>query len=352
LPNTFTQPATAFVMDPKSIPSNAQDWDFGVQQELGSAFVLEARYVGTKGTHLPRNIEANPAVFGPGATSSNADRRRLYANCRPNNGPCDFATVGELTYGQNSTYHAAQLSLSRNFQHGLGMNLSYWWSKTLDYLSSMNLQGASAKPLSGENDLAQNPFDLKAEHGPSLFDARNRFVASVIWQVPFARHLNGVTKLLLDGWQLNSIAIANTATPFTVYDSTNVSLQASSPPISGYFASRPNLVGDPTHGPHRVDSWIDASDFQRLNPTTQAGQFGNSGRNVARGPGFANVDASASKLFPLHENVNLQFRAEMFNIANHPNFGVPVADLASPNFGRILESGSARLTQFAAKIIF
>ena len=351
-PNTFTQPATAFTLDPKSIPSNAQDWDLGIQQELGNAFVFEGRYVGTKGTHLPRNVEANPAVFGPGATSSNADRRREFANCRPNNGPCDFATVGELTYGQNSTYHAAQFSVSRNFQHGFGMNVSYWWSKTLDYLSSMNLQGASAKPLSGENDLAQNPFDLKAEHGPSIFDARNRFVASVIWQVPFAAHAQGVSKLLLDGWQLNTIAIANAATPFTVYDSTNVSLQASSPPISGYFASRPNLIGNPNKGPHTVNQWISASAFQRLNPATQAGQFGNSGRNIARAPRFTNVDASAVKNFPLHEAAYVQFRAEMFNIANHANFGVPVADLASPNFGRVLASGSPRLIQFAAKIVF
>ena len=352
LPNTFTQPATAFVMDPKSVPTNAQDWDFGVQQELGRTFVLEARYVGTKGTHLPRNIDANPAIYGPGATASNADRRREFANCRPSSGPCDFATVGELTYGQNSTYHALQLSVSRNYQHGLSTNASYWWSKTLDYLSSMNLQGASAKALSGENDLAQNPFNLKAEHGPSLFDARHRLVASVIWQVPFAVHTAGAKRMLLDGWQLNAIAIANSATPFTVYDSTNVSLQASSPPISGYFASRPNRVGDATHGPHRVNEWIDSADFQRLNPATQAGQFGDSGRNVARGPGFANVDASAFKVFPIRESTSLQFRAEMFNVANHANFGVPVADLASANFGHILQSGSPRLVQFAAKILF
>jgi len=351
-PNTFTQPATAFVMDPTSKPSNAQNWDLGVQQELGHSFVFEARYVGTKGTHLPRNVEANPAVYGPGATASNADRRRIYANCRPSNGPCDFATVGNLTYGQNSTYHAAQFSMSRNFQHGLGINVSYWWSKTLDYLSSMNLQGASAKPLSGENDLAQNPFDLKGEYGPSLFDARNRFVASAIWQIPFANHTTGVTKFLLDRWQLNTIATANSATPYTVYDSANVSLQASSPPISGYFASRPDLIGDPNRGLHRADSWINASNFQRLNPVTQAGQFGNSGRNVARGPAFTNVDASALKNFPIRESTYVQFRAEMFNIANHPNFGVPVADLASPNFGRILQAGSPRLTQFAVKIIF
>ena len=351
-PNTFVKPSTAFVMDNKARPSNAQDWNLSVQQEFPSKYVFEARYVGTKGTHLPRNIEANPAVFGPGATAQNADRRRIYANCQPNGGPCDFATVAELTYGQNSTYNAAQFSVERRFDHGLGLNVSYWFSKTLDYLSSMNLQGASAKALSGENDLAQDPFDLKAEHGPSLFDARNRFVASAMWELPFAKHTGRLANQLLDGWQLNGIATANSATPFTVYDSTNVSLQASSPPISGYYASRPNVIGNPTKGPHTVNEWISRDVFQRLNPVTQAGQFGDAGRNIARGPGFADIDASVMKTFTVTEALHAQFRAESFNVANHTNFAVPVADLASANFGEILESNPPRLTQFALKFIF
>jgi Carboxypeptidase regulatory-like domain len=350
--NTFVKPSTVFGMDNKARPSNAQDWNLNVQQQLPSKYVFEVRYVGTKGTHLPRNVEANPALYGPGATSQNADRRRIYANCAPNNGPCDFTTIAELTYGQNSTYHAAQFSLDRQFEHGLGLNVSYWFSKTLDYLSSMNLQGASAKALSGENDLAQNPFDLKAERGPSIFDARNRFVASGMWEIPFARNSSGITHWLLDGWQLNGIATANSASPFTVYDSTNVSLQASSPPISGYFASRPNVVGDPTHGPHTVNQWISRDVFQRLNPTTQAGQFGNAGRNIARGPGFADIDASAMKTFVLTESFHAQFRAESFNVLNHTNLAVPVADLSSANFGKILQSSPPRLTQFALKLIF
>jgi hypothetical protein len=350
--NTFVKPSTVFGMDNKARPSNAQDWNLSVQQQLPSKYVFELRYVGTKGTHLPRNIEANPALYGPGATSQNADRRRIYANCAPNGGPCDFTTVAELTYGQNSTYHSAQFSLDRQFEHGLGLNVSYWFSKTLDYLSSMNLQGASAKALSGENDLAQNPFDLKAERGPSIFDARNRFVASGMWEIPFARNSSGITHWLLDGWQLNGIATANTASPFTVYDSTNVSLQASSPPISGYFASRPNVIGDPTHGPHKVNQWISRDVFQRLNPTTQAGQFGNAGRNIARGPGFADIDASAMKTFVLTESFHAQFRAESFNVLNHTNLAVPVADLSSANFGKILQSSPPRLTQFALKLIF
>ena len=127
---------------------------------------------------LPRNVEANPAVYGPGATAQNADRRRVYANCPADGGTCDFSTIAMLRNVTSSNYQAGQVSVSRRFSAGLGFNVSYWYSKSLDELSAMNLSGAAAKPLAGENDLAQNPFDLQAEYGPSLFDARHRFVAS------------------------------------------------------------------------------------------------------------------------------------------------------------------------------
>jgi hypothetical protein len=89
-----------------------------------------------------------------------------------------------------------------------------------------------------------------------------------------------------------------------------------------------------------------------LNPVTQAGQFGNAGRNIGRGPGFADLDLSAMKNFRLTEGTSLQFRAESFNVANHPNFGLPVSDIASANFGHILNAGRPRLMQLALKVIF
>jgi len=158
--------------------------------------------------------------------------------------------------------------------------------------------------------------------------------------------------LLAYGWQVNLVASANSGTPFTVYDSANVSLQASSPPLSAYFASRPDLIGDPNAGPHTPTQWISRSAFLRLNPLTQAGQFGDAGRNISTGPGVIDLDASVLKDFAINERVKLQFRAESFNIGNHPNFSVPVADLASQNFGRILTAGPARLTQFGLKVLF
>ncbi len=216
---------------------------------------------------------------------------------------------------------SGQATLSRRFIAGLGFSVSYWLSKSLDDLSSMNLAGASSQPLAGANDLAQNPFDLAAEYGPSLFDARQEWWPTALGGRIFQKGAPALTQHLLGGWELNLILSHNSPTPFTVYDSTNVSLQANSPPISGYPASRPDLVGNPNNGPHTVQQWLTTAAFQRLNPITQAGQFGNEGRDVDRGPAFTDVDASLARTFALQESVSLQFRAESFNIANHANFG-------------------------------
>ena len=351
-PNSFVRPATVFGIDPSARPPYAQDWNFGIQRSVLGHYLVEVRYVGTKGTHLPRNVEANPAVYGPGATAQNADRRRIYANCPAGGGSCDFSTVGLLSNITNSTYEAGQASISRRYTKGFGFNVSYWYAKSLDYLSAMNLSGSAGKALAGENDLAQNPFDLAAEHGPSLFDARHRFVASGSWTPTIGKGAAAPLRLLFNGWQLNAIASHNSPTPFSVYDSTNVSLQANSPPISGITASRPNLIGDPNSGPHTVQQWVSRTAFQRLNPQTQAGQFGNEGRNVVRGPALSDIDLSVTRTFRLAELTQLQFRAESFNVANHANFGLPVADLNSANFGKIFTAAPPRLMQFALKLMF
>ena len=352
-PNTFVRPSTVFALDADAKPPSVQNWNFGVQRSLFGRYLVEARYVGAAGRNLPRNVEANPAAYGPGATAQNADRRRIHANCPADpNLPCDFSTVAMLRNITSSSYHAGQASLSRRYGSGVGFNISYWYSHANDYLSAMNLSGAAAKPLAGENDLAQNPFDLEAEYGPSLFDARHRFVANVSWQAHVADSASSAMRTLFDAWQLNAIAALNSGTPFTVSDSANVSLQANSPPISGFPASRPNLVGDPNAGPRTVDAWLSRDAFQRLNVQTQAGQFGTAGRNIARGPGYENVDVSFVRDFPMSGDVRLQFRAEIFNVLNHVNFGLPVADLNSVNFGRIFSAGPPRLTQFALKLSF
>lgn len=349
---TFLSPTVAVVLDHTARPPYAQDWNFSIQRSLFKDYLLEVRYAGTKGTHLPRNVDANPAVYGPGATAANADRRRIYAGCPATPDPCRLATVAMLKYITNSSYNAGQISLSRRYAAGFGFNVSYWFSKSLDYLSSATLAGASSQTLAGENDLAQNPFNLAAERGPSLFDATHRFVGSGSWQLSFAKRSRGLTAVLLRGWQLNTIVTVNSGTPFTVFDSANVALQPTAPPITGYFASRPDAVANAERGPRTLNQWVPRSAFRRLDPVTEAGNFGNLGRNTERGPAFANIDVSMLKDFIISERTRLQFRAESFNVANHANFGLPVADIASPNFGRIVHAGRPRLMQFALKLLF
>jgi hypothetical protein len=350
--NAFPQPTTVLTVENGMRPPYSQNWNFSIQRTFGGNFLLDARYIGNKGTRLPRMIEANPSIYRPGATSNDADQRRLYAGCHGAQGPCDFASVGLVTDSTNSTYHAAQLALSRRFHDGLSFLASYTFSKSLDYVSSFNVSGSAPRLVAGENDLAQNPFDLNAEHGPSLFDARHRFVLSGSYQIPSPRSLRGLARTALADWQLNTIVNFASGTPFTVYDSANVALQGSSPEITGFYSSRPNLVSDPNLGPHDAGQWVSRSAFQRLDPVMQAGQFGNEGRNTVRGPGISNIDLSLLKTFAVTERLRLQLRAECFNLANHANFGLPDNDVASPNFGRVLEAGAPRLMQFGIKLIY
>ncbi len=350
--NSFPQPTTVLTIENGMRPPYSQNWNFSVQRSLPGNYLLDLRYIGNKGTRLPRMIEANPAVYGPGATANNADQRRIYAGCQGPNGPCDFASAGLITDSTNSTYHAGQVALTRRFANGLAFVASYTYSKSLDYVSSFNVSGSAPRLVAGENDLAQNPFDLNAEHGPSLFDARHRFVFSGSYEIPFRLSSAPVARALFAGWQLNTIANFSSGTPFTVYDSANVSLQGSAPEITGFYSSRPDLIADPNAGSHTPDAWVSRTAFARLDPITQAGQFGNEGRNAIRGPGIANVDLSLLKTFSIAEALRMQFRAECFNVANHANFGLPDNDIASPNFGRVLEAASPRLFQAGLKLIF
>ncbi len=255
-----------------------------------------------------------------------------------------------------SSYNALQVSLQKQFTKNFSFLASYWWSKSLDDISSLNVSGSAPTMVAGETDLAQNPFDLKAEYGPSLFDATNRFVFSGMYALPTWKGAPRAADLLVNGWQLNTIVNLASGTPFTVYDSVydsaNVSLQGSAPEISGFFSSRPNVISNPNAGPHTPNQWVSRAAFQQLNPQTQAGEFGNEGRNLVRGPGIESVDLSLFKNFNLSEAMRLQFRAECFNLLNHPNLGLPINDLQSPAFGQILQAGQPRLFQFALKLLF
>ena len=349
---TFQAPATVLTVQSGMLPPYSQNWNLSIERTVGKDYLLDVRYVGNKGTHLPRFIEANPTVYGPGVNANNNNEMREYTTCN-SAGICNYGSVGLIADDSSSTYHALEVAFSRQYTHGLSFLASYTYSKSLDYTSSLNVAGSAPTLVAGENDLAQNPFDFAAEHGPSLFDATQRFVFSGTWALPSWQGASRAAAFLVNGWQLNAISSLATGTPFTVYDSANVSLQGSTPEISGFYSSRPDLISNPNAGQaHTANEWVSRAPFLQLNPQTQAGQFGNEGRNVVRGPGIEDVDLSLFKYFKISEAKRVQFRAECFNLLNHANFGLPENDLESPAFGQILQAGSPRLMQLAVKLLF
>jgi hypothetical protein len=360
-PGTFSKPLTNLTLSPTLTLPYTQDWDLNLQQSFGSDFLFEIGYVGTKGTRLPRFIEANPAVFVPGtvdgqpiSNSSNADQRRLYSGCTLADPPssCQYSSTGQIAGIANSSYNALEASLHKRFSHGLSFLVSYTWSKVIDDVSSFNITGSEAKPVAGENDLAQDPFNLAAERGLSLFDARNRFVGSYLWALPFWNHPQNWYQSVLGGWQLDGIGTLMSGTPYTVFDSNDVAAQGSAPEITGFSAQRPNIVGNPNSGPRTVSAWLNASAYQRLDTVANAGQFGTEGRNVNFGPAYADWDFAALKNFRVTESKQFQFRAEVFNFLNRTNFRLPDCDISSPTFNHILSAQAPRQVQFALKFMF
>jgi hypothetical protein len=355
----FPEPMTLLVDSRNLHLPYAQDWNLNIQHSFGEAWLLQVGYIGTTGVRLPRFIEGNPAVFVPGlgvSTEDNVNYRRLYSGCtlaNPN-GNCTYASVGEIASIANSSYNALETSLRKRFSHGLSFLASYTYAKSIDDVSSFNITGSASQPVAGENDLAQNPFDLSAERGRSMFDARHRLVLSYQWNLPFWNHGTNWYERAFGNWQLNGIFTAMSGTPFTVNDSNDVSLQGQAPEITGFSANRPNLVGNPNNGPRTPAEWLNVKAFQQLQPDPlgRFQVFGDEGRNVVEGPRYVNWDFSAFKNFRVTEGREFQFRGELFNILNHTNFRLPVSDISSPNFGQIQQDVGPRVIQVALKFLF
>jgi outer membrane receptor protein involved in Fe transport len=359
----FPEPMTLLVVSKNLHLPYAQDWNLNIQRSFGADWLFQVGYVGTTGVRLPRFIEGNPTTYIPGfdssgnplSTTNNVNQRRLYSGCtlaQPNN--CIYGSIGEIASIANSSYNALESSLRKRFSHGLSFLASYTWSHSIDDVSSFNITGSASQDTAGENDLAQNPRDLAAERGPSMFDARNRFVLSYQWSIPYLQHSSTWYGHVFGDWQLNGIFTAMSGTPFTVFDSNDVSLQGTAPEISGFSSNRPNVIGNPNSGPRTAAEWFNVSAFQAItqNPNSPVQQFGDEGRNAVEGPGYVNWDVSALKNIRLTESKELQFRGELFNVLNHTNFQLPVSDIESPTFGQIQSDVSPRVIQVALKFLF
>ncbi len=258
-----------------------------------------------------------------------------------------------------SFYNSFQLSVSKQHAHNISWQAFYTFSHSIDDASeNFSIESVNDPPTS------QDIFDRKGSRGRSAFDIRHNFVANVVYKLPFGRGSH------FGGWQISAVASVHSNVPFTpVLAFDNADLQ------SLLTSERPNLIGNPYTGvcPNGAkvgtpSCWFNPSAFALPPP----GQFGNAGRNILRGPAFAQFDLALQKGFQLTEGTKIKFGAEAYNLFNHPNLAVPsntqspltlggngdavfkdpIGHLAN-NVGRIFTTvGSGRQIQLAARIIF
>ena len=330
-------PDSAFAIQRDLRTGYMQHWNANVQQSLGSSRILEIAYVGSKGTKLltARDInQPQPSVLPPG----------LPVVPRPDP---RFDDIDIIESRANSSYHSFQARFQQRFSRGLAALASYTWSKSLDDASNFFTS-------TGDANFPQNSYDLRSERGRSNFDVRHRLSFSYTYDLPFGhgrQYLadNGWVTTLLSGWQTFGILTLQSGAPFTVALLSEIDNSGTGRSLLGFGANdRPNVVRNPTLSNPTPERWFDTTAFVFPAP----GTFGNAGRNILDGPGYQNFNASLVKRTAITERLNLQLRAEVFNLFNHPNFGFPDNFLGSPSFGRITTARDPRHIQFGAKLVF
>jgi len=353
-------------------------WNFALEQEVLPDTSLTLRYVGSHGYHELVGVDGNvpaavicpaspcpsvyPANFPAALAGQPVPTGTYYIPVgSPRRNPAINNTWTWFSTG-TASYNALQVDVNHRFSQGLSLSGFYTWSKALDDGDSLNQTTAGNAP-----GLISNPYDIKADWGPATYDVRNLAVISAVYELPigrgrrFAGNLNGLSNALAGGWSVNSIVLLQSGFPFTPQLSYNPSNDGDTRnPVRPYI--NPNFKGSIITG--NPNQWFNPNAF--LPVPTNSGFFGNLGRNTLTGPGVATWDFSAVKDIPLKERLNLQFRAEIFNLLNRANFNTPnlivftPTSLVSPTV--INPSGTAgaisststtsRQVQFALKLLF
>jgi len=347
LPLTLNDPFPAFF--PFPLPDSAlaiqrnlktgymQHWNINIEREMWRRSIFEVAYVGSKGTKLltARDInQPQPGALPPG----------LPLVPRPNP---RFDDIDLLESRANSNYNALQARFQQRLTRGFSALASYTWAKSIDDASNFFTSA-------GDPNFPQNSYNVSAERGRSNFDVRHRLSVSYSYLFPLGKghpYLadSGWVTTLLTGWETFGIVTLQSGRPFTVALLPEIDNSGTGRSILGFGANdRPNAVGSPTLSSPTPERWFNTAAFSFPVP----GTFGNAGRNVLDGPGYQNINASLVKNTGLTERVTLQFRAEFFNLFNHPNFNLPDNFLGSPTFGVISSAREPRHIQFGLKLLF
>jgi carboxypeptidase family protein len=343
-PTTLAPTISRRAQDANQRTPYIQQYNIGVQYELRSDIVLDVAYVGNKGTKLNgfRNLNQRAVLTNPDGSQA--------AGNRP------YPAFGDIQWMENrvsSTYKSLQLRLEKRFTNGLTGNVSYTLGEALsgapDHIST---SGGGAGIDTGVFREPQDGNNLRAEYGPTEFDIRHRFVASYIWELPFGRgrhwgnSWNRAMDLAFGGWQVTGIHVLQSGLALTATLS-----GANVVNLGGERRARPNLVGEPelSESQRTLARWFNTDAFAAF-AVPQA--FGNAGVGIMRGPGVANFDFTFAKNFQVTDRRYFQFRTEIFNAFNHPNFGPPNIARDSSGFGQILSAAPARIIQFGVKFYF
>jgi len=328
---------------PNLRPQFTQQWNVFAEYLLTPTASANIGYVGNHATHLVTPVEGNqplPGVGDPNSWAPLQTRRPLYATAPLITNISTTASEG------HSDYSALQTSVRQRNVHGFEYLASY----TLSRARSNNLGYYGSGGVAAEGAYWMNAYNPEANYGPAFFDARHNFVISANYEIPYGRgrtygsDISPVLDSVLGGWRVSGIYQARSGFPITVTDGSAPSLQGTR------GNERPNCVGDPVPADQNISHWLDITAFSRA----AKGTFGNCGVGVARAPGYQNIDAVLAKQFSVGGPRYFEFRAEAFNLLNHPSFGPPARDLNSPNtFGQITTTVStARTMELVFKFYF
>jgi hypothetical protein len=341
-------------------------YNLTLQQEVMKNTVLEVAYIASESHHLQRNGEFNPpALLSPGVFPV-PGKGQSPQDFRINRA---FGSITAQAWNTNANYNALQVTLKRRSASGLQYQVFYTYSKSIDDKSSIAGGETRQEPNTGLDFL-----DWRRDRGRSSFDARQNLVFTTTYPIPF-KFQHKAVGAILGGWELNGISTFRTGEPFTARMGSNVSQNG-----DRWSPDRPNLnpafvgaditsgvtagctlggvkipAGQPLGTP---DRWFDPCAFSPAAP----GTFGNVGRNTITGPGLVSVDASLNKVFKPSERINVQLRAEVFNLLDHANFYEPIYNVFSGggarysssagNISQLISSPGGRLIQLGLKVTF
>ena len=305
--------------DPNIKMNYVEQYNLTVERQITNSLGLRVTYLGQSFKHTWRAYDANqPREFGPGPIQL---RRPLQP----------FANILYYDSGGSQTSNSLQVGAMKRYSRGLLFQAEYQYVRAI-----------------GE-DLYTSPQDIRnfrADRANLSGIRRQVLTLNYLYDLPFGKgksflQYGGVSNLILGGWQVGGITTLGTGTPFS---------PSFSAVVQGAPSGRPNVVGDWHVSNPSITQWFNPAAFAIPAPFT----FGNSGKNVLIGPGLVAVDLSIYKNFQIKEKVNVQFRAEFFNLPNHANFSNPAANISAPaQVGRISSTATAnRVIQFGLRLTF